>query len=132
MADQVNLTGSLASGMTLSVTASPPSRPASEKASTAPKSESQSSRLESQGPSGATASPERALEQINSHLQQSATDLKIQVDKATGRTIFKVVDQNTGKVVIQVPSEEVLALARNLRSLDPKLGASGVLMDKQG
>jgi len=54
------------------------------------------------------------------------------VDKATGRTIFKVVDQNTGKVVIQVPSEEVLALARNLRSLDPKLGASGVLMDKQG
>ncbi len=132
MADQVNLTGSLASGMTLAVTASPPSRPTPEKASTAPKSEAQSSRLENQGSPDATASPEKALDQINSHLQQSATDLKIQVDKATGRTVFKVVDQNTGKVVLQVPSEEVLALARNLRSLDPKLGTSGVLMDKQG
>lgn len=132
MADQVNLTGSLASGLTLAVAASPPPRPTPEKASSAPKSESQLSRLDSQTPSEIATSPEHALAQINSHLQQSATDLKIQVDKTTGRTVFKVIDENTGKVVLQVPSEEVLALARNLRALDPKLGASGVLMDRQG
>lgn len=132
MADQVNLTGNLASGITIAATASPPSRPAPDKTSTAPKFVSQPSRLESQAPSDATTSPENALDQINSHLQQTSTDLKIQVDKATGRTVFKVIDQSSGKVVLQVPSEEVLALARNLRSLDPNQGASGVLMDRQG
>jgi len=132
MADQVNLTGSLSSGPTLALSAPAPSRPAPEKASSAPKTDSQPSKLDSQAAPETATSPEKALAQINSHLQQSSTDLKIQVDKATGRTVFKVVDQNTGKVVLQVPSEEVLAMARNLRTLDPKLGASGVLVDKQG
>lgn len=132
MADQVNLTGSLASGPSLALSAPAPPRPPSEKAPTAPASDLQSSKLANQSASEVSTSPDKALAQINSHLQQAATDLKIQVDKTTGRTVFKVVDEHTGKVVLQVPSEEVLAMARNLRTLDPKLGTSGVLVDKQG
>ncbi|GLH73182.1 hypothetical protein GETHLI_16840 [Geothrix limicola] len=130
MADQVNLTGSLASSLPLTLAAAP-SRPAPEKQPSAPASDIQPQKTDTPASEGATT-PEKAVVQINSHLQQAATDLKIQVDKGTGRTVFKVVDEHTGAVVLQVPSEEVLAMARNLRALDSKMGASGVLVDKQG
>lgn len=131
MADQVNLTGSLASSLPLTLAAAP-SKPAPDKPSSVPASEAPPQKLEGAAPAGTSTTPESAVGQINSHLQQAATDLKIQVDKGTGRTVFKVVDEHTGKVVLQVPSEEVLAMARNLRALDSKMGASGVLVDKQG
>jgi uncharacterized FlaG/YvyC family protein len=46
--------------------------------------------------------------------------------------VFKVVIPTTGEVLFQVPSEEVLALARNLRAQESVQGASGVLVDTEG
>jgi len=77
-------------------------------------------------------SPDQAVEQINSHLRQSSTQLQVQVDSDTGKTIYKVVDPSTGQVVLQVPSEGVLAMAHALQSMDSKKGASGVLVDQKG
>jgi len=87
------------------------------------------------GPSAAAASTlanNAAVEQVNQQLQQSGSNLQFHVDKDTGRTVYKVVDQHTGKVVLQVPSEEVLAVARNLQAIAKQHGASGVLVDKEG
>jgi len=80
----------------------------------------------------AAKSPEAAMGQLNGYLQQTDSKLQFQVDKSTGRTVFKVIDQATGEVVIQVPSEELLAMARNLRALEKAQDASGVLVDKEG
>lgn len=75
---------------------------------------------------------DEAAKFINSHLQQTSTELKIQVDKGTGRVVYSILNQATGEVILQVPSEEVLAMARNLHALNAKAGASGVLVDKNG
>lgn len=74
----------------------------------------------------------RAAEQLNTYLKQAASELRFQVDEGTGRTFFKVINQDTGEVLLQVPSEEMLALARKLREMEQRMGASGVLMDKEG
>lgn len=72
------------------------------------------------------------MEQLNGHLQQAGSELKFQVDKATGRTVYKVVNPDNGQVLLQVPSEEILALARNVRAMERQMGAAGVLVDKEG
>lgn len=76
--------------------------------------------------------PTAAMEQVNDHLQSTGSELKFQVDHATGHTVFKLVDPNSGKVLIQVPSEEMLALARNLRAIEKQKDASGIIVDKEG
>lgn len=132
MADQVHPTGSLASGLpsALLVVASP--RTAGEKTRTARTVETQSLRQGNRGLSEAGRSPEMAVEKLNSHLQLTGSELKLQSDSESGRLVIKVVIPATGQVLFQVPSEEVLALARNLRSSENEKGASGVLVDKEG
>ena len=85
---------------------------------------------DSPAPVATTGSPDKAVEQINNHLRQASTQLQIQVDNATGRTIYKVVDPTTGQVVLQVPSAQVLAMAHTLQAMDKQAGAPGVLVDK--
>lgn len=73
-----------------------------------------------------------AVAQINQHLQQAQTELKLQVDADSGRTVFQVVQQGTGELVLQVPSEEVLGMSRRIRDLEGQAGAAGGLVDKEG
>lgn len=132
MADQVNPTGSLAPGIPSTLLAASAPRTVSDSSRTAKPTE-----IKAQGPvsspnSGTPEAPEAAVEQLNGHLQQSGSELKFQVDKATGRTIYKVVNPGNGQVLLQVPSEEVLAMARNVRAMGKQTGASGVLVDKEG
>lgn len=77
-------------------------------------------------------SQEVAVAQVNQHLQLSQTDLKLQVDAGSGHTVFQVVQQGTGQVVLQVPSPEVLGMSRRLREMEGQTGASGALVDKEG
>ena len=79
-----------------------------------------------------TGSPDQAVQQINNHLRQSSTQLQVQVDSETGKTIYKVVDPTTGQVVLQVPSAQVLAMAHALQAMDSKTSPSGVLVDQKG
>lgn len=130
MADQVSPTGSMASGVTLALLSAAAPKPASEKVSPAKVVASQE-----QGHSSGTESAqgsEAAMEQVNNHLSQAGTELKFRVDRATGRTVFKIINPDNGAVLLQVPSEEMLALARNLRALDEQMRASGILVDKEG
>lgn len=136
MVDQVNPLGSLASGLPLTSLGVAGPKPVSEKNRSARTSEAPSRagdpqpRIEES--LAMEASSESAMDKVNSHLQDAGSELKFQVDKETGRTVFKVVNPKSGEVILQVPSEEMLALARNLRALDKQAGASGVLMDQEG
>ncbi len=57
----------------------------------------------------------KAVSNINSYVQKLSRDLLFSVDEGTGRTVIKVVDGSTDKLIRQIPSEDVLALARHLQ-----------------
>lgn len=144
MVDQVNPLGSLAPGLqpTLQVPTVPASanRPSSvpEPAHSLPPVQAPDPR----GAGGKSASKRlaksaeqslgTATQDVKDYLKQLPSVLQFRVDQGSGQYYFKVVDPATQKVIRQVPSEEVLAMARKLRELaDPK-SVSGVLMDKEG
>lgn len=52
------------------------------------------------------------------------TELRIDRDSDTGRIIFQTVRSDTGEVVRQVPSEEMVSLAKSIRE------AQGLLVDR--
>lgn len=60
---------------------------------------------------------EKAVENINDHLQSLGRDLSFSVDNDSGRTIIKVMDSETDEVIRQIPSEEVLNLAQYLQDV---------------
>lgn len=132
MADQVIPTGGLAPGLPSALLVAAAQKPATDKPRTAKIADPQPDKQAGRPGSDSIQTRDAAVAGLNSHLQQMATGLKFQVDDATGRTVFKIVNEDSGEVLLQVPSEEVLALARNLRSLDEQMGAPGVLIDKKG
>ena len=72
------------------------------------------------------------MAQVNQHLAQAQPDLKLMVDHDSGRTIFQVIQQGTGQVLLQVPSAEVLGMSQRVRDLQNKIMSSGGLVDRQG
>jgi flagellar protein FlaG len=132
MADQVVPIGGLPSGLPSAILVAAAPKPLADKPRPAKAADSQAGREAARSVPGSAKATEADVEALNSHLQQAETGLKFQVDEATGRTVFRIVDATSGEVVIQVPSEEVLAMARNLRALDEQMGTSGVLIDKEG
>lgn len=68
----------------------------------------------------------RQLEQPSS---QGPLALRYSVDSDTDRVVFKVVDPQTNKVILQVPPEEALALAKRLKNLAQGDKPDGLLMD---
>lgn len=55
-----------------------------------------------------------AAADANRRLAEKGSQLTIEFDDSLGRAIFKIVDATTGDVVRQIPSEQVLAIARAL------------------
>ena len=58
-----------------------------------------------------------AVKQINNVVQSMSNDLKFTVDEETGIRVVTVVDTKTHDVIRQIPSEEVLAIAKALDRL---------------
>jgi hypothetical protein len=84
------------------------------------------------GPALGSKGQDAAVAQVNQHLQQAQTELTLQVDAGSGRTVFRVIQQGTGELVLQVPSAEVLGMSRRIRNMAGQTGASGALVDKEG
>ena len=57
---------------------------------------------------------ERAAEQIQSFVQSMGRDLKFSVDGVTGPHVVVVTNPQTGEVVRQMPSPELLKIAQSL------------------
>ncbi|MBL8446161.1 MAG: flagellar protein FlaG [Zoogloeaceae bacterium] len=68
-----------------------------------------------------TTPPIQAIQQAVADLQETiapvAQDLQFSIDKDSGRTVVKIVDSATDKVLRQIPSEEILAIAKALDKL---------------
>ena len=57
---------------------------------------------------------QQAVEQIQRVVPLVAQNLQFSVDKGTGKTIISVVNSQTKEVIRQIPTEEVLSIARAL------------------
>ncbi|THB65291.1 MAG: flagellar protein FlaG [Gammaproteobacteria bacterium] len=58
---------------------------------------------------------ENAVKQINDYVQEIHRDIEFSVDEDTGRSIIRVYDSGTEELIRQIPSEEVVELAKNLK-----------------
>jgi flagellar protein FlaG len=56
----------------------------------------------------------QAVQNLTEYVQNLRRDLKFSVDRESGRTIIKVTDSETGKVIRQIPPDEVLAIAQHV------------------
>ena len=69
------------------------------------------------------AAVKAAAAQIDSYLKSVGREVQFRVDDDTGMTVVTVRATATGDVIRQIPNEEVLQLARSLKS------GSGALLD---
>lgn len=60
-----------------------------------------------------------AVSQLNDYVQNVQRDLQFEVDNDSGKTIVRVVDQQTQEVVRQMPDEVALRLAEKLQQDEP-------------
>ncbi len=54
------------------------------------------------------------VERFRSRVQSIQRDLNFSVDDSTGDVVVQVIDGDSGKVVRQIPSEEILRLTERL------------------
>lgn len=57
---------------------------------------------------------DRAIEAVAGYVQNIARDINFSVDETTNKTVVTVTDQDSGKVIRQIPNEEMLEISRNL------------------
>lgn len=63
-------------------------------------------------PQKTNAELDDAVLAINNYVQNIQRDLQFSVDEDSGRNVVKVIDAKSKEVIRQIPSEEILALAR--------------------
>ena len=72
-----------------------------------------------------------AVENINQFVNSQGRTLNFSVDEESGKPIVKVIDFETKEVIRQIPSEEVLTMAKAIKRLQDDLGSStGLMIDK--
>lgn len=57
---------------------------------------------------------DRAIRELNDYVQSLKRTINFEIDESSGRAIVRVLDQQTGELIRQIPSEEALAIARHL------------------
>lgn len=56
-----------------------------------------------------------AVNRINDVVRSVQRDLSFNLDEDSGRTVIRVVNSESGELIRQIPSEQVLAIANHLR-----------------
>jgi flagellar protein FlaG len=75
---------------------------------------------------------ENALAEITEFVQDNGRQLNFSVDEGSQKNVVKVTDSETGEIIRQIPSEDVLRLSERLKDLQLDVGnAVGVLFNKQ-
>jgi flagellar protein FlaG len=57
---------------------------------------------------------EQTVDEIRRHIDPVDQNLQFSIDKDTGKTIVKLIDSSTKEVLRQIPTEELVAIARAL------------------
>ncbi len=74
----------------------------------------------------------RRVDELNDLTQSIRRTLQFQVDEDTGSTVITVKDTESGEVIRQIPSEELLALTRRMTEISEKLNdVKGVLLSAE-
>ena len=60
---------------------------------------------------------EQAVKNVNDFVKPINNSLSFKLDQDTGQTVIKVVDLSTQEVIRQIPSEEMLAIAKALDTM---------------
>lgn len=60
---------------------------------------------------------QKAMEEVRKVVAPVAESLQFSIDADSGRTVVKIMDASTDEVIRQIPSEEVLAMAKALDKL---------------
>lgn len=71
----------------------------------------------------------QAVVELNDYIQSVNRGLEFSVDEDSGRSIIKVVDSETGDVIRQMPSEEILHIARFLKEGQPE--TEGMILNER-
>lgn len=75
---------------------------------------------------------ESAVAEVSDFVQARNRLLAFSIDEDSNRSVVKVTDSESGDVIRQIPSEEVLALSERIKELQTDVGAAvGVLFNKQ-
>ena len=69
-----------------------------------------------------------AVKNVSSYIQNITRELNFSVDEALGKTVVTVIDESSGHVVRQIPSEDMLELAKNISELKERAGV-GILLE---
>jgi len=111
--------------------ASPPASPASDGGASVPQSVAAPPSAKLELPQAAVkpaaeqqVSSEQvksAVENINKVLKQSDKSLEFSVDESTKKQMFKLTDMETGDVIRQYPTEEMLAISRAIDTVQQGL-----------
>lgn len=76
-------------------------------------------------PSDLSGEVSSAVKILRDYVQSLQREFQFTVDEATGRTVIKIVDGDSNKVVRQIPQEEILALVANIKE------ARGLLLKEE-
>ncbi len=72
-----------------------------------------------------------AVESVNQFVNAQGRTLNFSVDEESGKPVVKVIDFETKEVIRQIPSEEILTMAKAIKRLQDDLGsATGLMFDK--
>lgn len=75
---------------------------------------------------------ENAVAEISEFVLANNRQLNFSVDEGSDKPVVKVTDAESGEIIRQIPSEEVLRLSERLKDLQSDVGAAvGVLFNKQ-
>ncbi len=71
------------------------------------------------------AEANQVVVQLKDKIQTIDRQLEFRVDKESGKTIIKVKDRETGEIIREIPSEEMIEIGQRLRELAETLHSSG-------
>jgi flagellar protein FlaG len=75
---------------------------------------------------------DQAVSEISEFVQAGNRQLNFSIDEDSNKQIVKVTDSQSGEVIRQIPSEEILELSDRLKELTTDVGSAvGVLFNKQ-
>ena len=73
-----------------------------------------------------------AISDIRAFVESNQRALNFSVDEGTRRSVVSVTDANSGDIIRQIPSEEVLELAERIRELQTDFGSAvGVFFNRE-
>ena len=76
-------------------------------------------------PAASSVEVKQAVSRLNNYVQSLRRDLQFRVDEATDRVVVTVINSESGEVIRQIPSEEVMAVAHSLEQ------AQGLLVNER-